>query len=310
MKNSPCFQFYPQDFLADLNVIEMTMEERGRYVTLLCHCWIENGLPINSFLVKNLLNGSSAIEKCFYKNRGILRNRRLDFEMRKQKLRRLECSSSGRRSSELRQLAKNKDIYGSTNVKQKPNEKSTNVLRAGQRTFNSSSSSSSSSSIHNKKERIIRKKTAAVVPPAEFDHFWRFYPRKIGKQDALREWLRITKDHAPLEILSALDMYLAEIRANNTEMRYIKLPCTFLRSDRWLDYLNAPQPETSAKGGHRVSQIGASGRRDKSREYWAEVRRLKAGGTDGEALAEAMAKWGLSDEGKPGGQDDAGRIDG
>lgn len=47
MKNHkpPSFQFYPQDFLADLNVTLMNMEERGAYITLLCHNWIEGAIP-------------------------------------------------------------------------------------------------------------------------------------------------------------------------------------------------------------------------------------------------------------------------
>jgi uncharacterized protein YdaU (DUF1376 family) len=41
----PAFQFYPADFLADSAVVMMSMEERGVYITLLCHQWIERGIP-------------------------------------------------------------------------------------------------------------------------------------------------------------------------------------------------------------------------------------------------------------------------
>jgi len=42
---SPAFQFYPGDFLSDLNVIVMTGQEVGAYALLMSVCWIENGLP-------------------------------------------------------------------------------------------------------------------------------------------------------------------------------------------------------------------------------------------------------------------------
>ena len=42
---SPAFQFYPRDFLSSRKVDRMSMTERGIYVTLLSHCWIDRGLP-------------------------------------------------------------------------------------------------------------------------------------------------------------------------------------------------------------------------------------------------------------------------
>lgn len=42
---SPAFQFYPADFLSDVNVVAMSLQERGAYITLLCFCWIQGSLP-------------------------------------------------------------------------------------------------------------------------------------------------------------------------------------------------------------------------------------------------------------------------
>lgn len=41
---SPAFQFYPRDFLVSRKVDRMSMTERGIYITLLAHCWIDRGL--------------------------------------------------------------------------------------------------------------------------------------------------------------------------------------------------------------------------------------------------------------------------
>jgi uncharacterized protein YdaU (DUF1376 family) len=42
---SPAFQFYPKDFLTDENVLVMSLQERGAYITLLCVCWQQGTLP-------------------------------------------------------------------------------------------------------------------------------------------------------------------------------------------------------------------------------------------------------------------------
>ena len=45
LKPSPAFQFYPADFLADEQVVSMTLAERGLFITLLCHAWREGSIP-------------------------------------------------------------------------------------------------------------------------------------------------------------------------------------------------------------------------------------------------------------------------
>jgi uncharacterized protein YdaU (DUF1376 family) len=102
MKNPPSFQFYPQDFLADINVQAMTMEERGIYITLLCHCWIEDGLPLDdSHPIATLLN-HPAVAKCFYKKKGKFRNPRMDKEREKQLVYYKSQQEAGLRGAEKR----------------------------------------------------------------------------------------------------------------------------------------------------------------------------------------------------------------
>jgi uncharacterized protein YdaU (DUF1376 family) len=102
MKNPPSFQFYPQDFLSDINVQSMTMTERGIYITLLCHCWIEDGLPINgsSRVVDLYFKKSSTVARCFVEIDGKYRNSRLDLERKKQVNWREKCSKGGLKSAE------------------------------------------------------------------------------------------------------------------------------------------------------------------------------------------------------------------
>lgn len=91
---SPAFQFYPKDFLTSPKVMNMTATERGIYITLLCVCWLEGGLPDD---VKQLAGFARVpfkqfariwphnLQGCFVLARnGLLVNERLDKERRKQ----------------------------------------------------------------------------------------------------------------------------------------------------------------------------------------------------------------------------------
>jgi len=59
INKSPAFQFYPGDFLSDENVISMTFEERGVYITLLSICWIQGSIPADHTKIIRLLPGLS-----------------------------------------------------------------------------------------------------------------------------------------------------------------------------------------------------------------------------------------------------------
>lgn len=124
MKNPPSFQFYPQDFMSDLNVVSMTDVEVGRYIKLLCLCWIEDGLPVE--------NGSPLVEQWFKQNpillrrfvvkEGKYRNPRLDRERQKQLEWQRKSAMGGLKSAESKRLLKG----GSTKGQPTGNHPSTN----------------------------------------------------------------------------------------------------------------------------------------------------------------------------------------
>jgi len=109
---APSFQFYPADFLSDLNVQSMTDEEVGRYVKLMCHCWIEDGLPDDSRVVDLYLKNSSTIARCFYKKGSIYRHKRLDNERAKQLSWRDKCKKGGLQAAHNKQLLKGSATKG------------------------------------------------------------------------------------------------------------------------------------------------------------------------------------------------------
>jgi uncharacterized protein YdaU (DUF1376 family) len=206
MNRPPAFQLYPKDFISDINVQAMTDEQVGKYFKLLCHCWIEDGIEIGSPLVEGWFNQHPSIAKCFYEKDGRYRNKRLDEERQKQINWRNKSRTGGLHSVENKRLLKG----GSTVVK--PSPKGGDALQ-------------SSSSVSSKKEY------------GHFESFWSKYPRKIGKADAVKALAVVLKSSPIEEVLSAVDGYVKDISRLNTEPQYIKHPATFLKSERWRDYL-------------------------------------------------------------------------
>lgn len=66
---------------------------------------------------------------------------------------------------------------------------------------------------------------------ADFDSFWSLYPRKKNKDQAMKTYngkrdSGITHDH----VIECLTNYLAEIKARNTDIQYVKYAASFLNN--------------------------------------------------------------------------------
>ena len=106
---SPAFQFYPEAFLSDENVQLMNYEERGIYITLLSHCWLEGSIPADpekiALLLKSGFIDLTHVLKCFEESEEDperMINPRLDRERTKQFEWRKKCSKGGKASARKR----------------------------------------------------------------------------------------------------------------------------------------------------------------------------------------------------------------
>jgi len=127
MNKSPAFQFYPKDFLSDINVSAMNMEERGIYITLLSYCWLEGWLPNASTKLKRICGNPSNwkeswenVRPCFYENNGKLYHKRLQKEREKQEKWREKSRLGGQISGEVRRKKgkKKRKLKGGSRVVQ------------------------------------------------------------------------------------------------------------------------------------------------------------------------------------------------
>ncbi len=106
----PSFQFYPADFLIDGNVAQMTLMERGAYITLICLCWQERSLPNTPDRLARMIGSTPAVfaklwpalEPCFRLVAGRWVHPRLEKERRKQDDFRRQQAEKGRAGAAAR----------------------------------------------------------------------------------------------------------------------------------------------------------------------------------------------------------------
>ena len=70
-----------------------------------------------------------------------------------------------------------------------------------------------------------------------FDIFWKQYPRKVAKPNALKSWLKIKPDDVVLKKM--LDAINHQGLAGR-EMQFVPHPATWLNANRWEDEITAP----------------------------------------------------------------------
>jgi uncharacterized protein YdaU (DUF1376 family) len=83
--NATAFQFYADDFLA--GTFDMSTEEVGAYVRLLCHQWNRGSIPVEPSRQQRLAGGSVSdlvLSKFKSSKDGLLRNERMEEERQKQ----------------------------------------------------------------------------------------------------------------------------------------------------------------------------------------------------------------------------------
>lgn len=216
MNKSPAFQFYPRDFLSDVNVSTMTMEERGIYITLLCHCWLEGYLKGSSRLVQDPSN-KTVLTLCFYiDDDGNYRQKRLEEEREKQDKWKVKCSQGGVKSGEIRKMK------GSSRVVE---------------VNGNSSSSSSSSFIIVKKEKRKKISISQEERDYAFGELWNIFKKQGSKENALDKFnnqIKTDKDLFLLEI--AVDNFLKQYEKDKSwkNLKHLEF---FLTQKTWRGYI-------------------------------------------------------------------------
>jgi len=68
-----------------------------------------------------------------------------------------------------------------------------------------------------------------------FDEFWKAYPKRVKKQDAIKAWGQVKAEGLTKVILDSLTQFRSSKEWARENGRYIPYPATWLRNRRWED---------------------------------------------------------------------------
>jgi uncharacterized protein YdaU (DUF1376 family) len=201
-RKAPAFQLYTDDFLA--GTLEMSQEEVGQFIRLLCHQWNRGWIPVETEKQQRLTGGCVSVDvlvKFRLCEDGFLRNERLESVRTERGIFLQQQSKKGQQSAEKRRLA-------ALEIQPELNRTSTEVQPDtqpnGQPTPQPESNSPSPSPIikiqADKPPRVrfqkptVEELTAEAIkiglPITEVDKFFNYYESigwKVGK-NSMKSW--------------------------------------------------------------------------------------------------------------------------
>lgn len=96
----------------------------------------------------------------------------------------------------------------------------------------------------------------------EFQEIWNIYPRKEGRKNALKAYIKARKNGTSKEtILSGLNAYISKIKAEKTDLQYIKHGSSWFAQECWLD-------DYSLKNSFEATQTEQQ--QEEMQEYWQQ----------------------------------------
>jgi|SRR6185312_8775729 len=84
--------------------------------------------------------------------------------------------------------------------------------------------------------------SSPALPSMDFDRFWATYPRKVGKQAAIKAYAKAVKVATPQKILDGVE----NLKRGTTDKKFTPHPTTWLNEGRWDDEpVSAPTKHNS-----------------------------------------------------------------
>jgi uncharacterized protein YdaU (DUF1376 family) len=267
---APAFQFYAADFLADENVMAMTLEERGAYITLMAVEWREGSIPAEPKRLARIVGATLAefeaiwgiLGECFVEGEpGRLVHPRLERERGKQAAHRERQSQAGKEGAEKR-WGKAPDDKGKDRVAiatpiglPSPNDGVGVALQSAVCCLQSATTTPPTPS------KPEPKASAGNGEPCGFAEFWAAKPKRAGSNPrprALKAYrARLKAGAEPAEILEGVKRYhrFCEITGKlGTE--YVMQAATFVGPDeRWSEAWTPP-PDTKPSPGSQAATVG------------------------------------------------------
>ena len=209
----PAVLFYTGDFL--IGVVDLTMEERGQYITLLCLQHQKGHLP-KKIIIANIPNISPDVLAKFEQDEnGAFFNTRMDVESEKR-----------RKFVETRR--KNGALGGRTKKTDRLTDRFLLGLAKENLTENENRNDNKNINNHSIKDYIGER----------FDEFWKAYPKKVGKEAARKAFTKIRPTAELFKVmLDGIERSKKSQQWQEEHGRFIPNPATWLNQGRWDDEL-------------------------------------------------------------------------
>lgn len=205
MAKDPAFLFYSSDFLS--GVSDLTMEERGQYITLLCLQHQKGHLTEKAIKITVPNVSNDVLSKFTVDENGHYFNERLEVERDK----RLQHSEKQRQRA-LDGWKKRKAMQSDGNA----------------------TANATALPLENRNENEnISDNAIEIIKGIPFEEFWNLYDKKVGdKRKVQKKWKKLKEsDHE--EILNYLPKYIQ----SQPDKKFRKNPETFLNNESWKDEL-------------------------------------------------------------------------
>ena len=126
-------------------------------------------------------------------------------------------------------------------------------MLALQERYDSVTERNESKSIEKEEKENIKEKELKT----EFVSVWKEYPRKEGKVNAERDYIKARKEGVEMEtILEGIRRYKEVLKANKTEMQYTMQGSTWFHQRRWTDeYTKTSSPKTGEERDYDYETI-------------------------------------------------------
>ena len=193
----------------------MTMAQRGMFLTLLLHEWIEGSLPTDTRHLKTLCDNHpdfdsdwQAIKHVFFEEDGRLYNKRIEKERSKMLAKRTLNSENGKKGARARWQRHSEAIAT-------PSNKEIEI------------------------EVVNNKQVKVKLYSQEFEKdFWVIYPRRDNKKRAKEKYCSLRNGGVEKDvIINGLKAYIKQWRKAGTEAEFIPMASTWLNQERYDDEL-------------------------------------------------------------------------
>jgi len=240
------FNFYPDEFLNDQNVVVMNSEEVGVYVKLIMAAWqqdIPGVLPAQDEALMRLARASleewhrckAAVARCFDTSDGrwVQKRLRREYEAQSQRFERIR----GVRRGAVRQR-KWRPVGGIESNGQSNDQSNVNPPSL----LHSFTPSSPLPTLPLKTN--IRSSAARTVRVRKEEHpafpaWYAAYPRRASRGAARRAYSVAVQKATPEELLAGAARYAKWLASTGTPLDKTKHPATWLNQECWLDEYNA-----------------------------------------------------------------------